>query len=293
VGKTRSQLREFARTVLHDSDSPNWVGDVTFHTGGLLRGPVTVGATITAADVMDARELRPGMNVWLPQFDNGTLVHVAACQPNGDGVITATVDTRFRDAMEVWEIIDRNRESRNDPARRRNQKHRSSTINKDSIGEWHEACGLLGHDVRLEAGWNRFEVVAAMEGTISRIRIELETPAEFVVAVFGKPVDPGFMDDVIGDPFTLDGKRNWRRAAPRERLRERWNLYAMGNAEEPCGYGEDLKTDGASLTGVHSDESGFAYRSESRTLLYVTVYVTEANTIPLGRILWAQLEAGS
>jgi hypothetical protein len=143
------------------------------------------------------------------------------------------------------------------------------------------------------AGWNVFEVVAAMEGTISRFRLELGTPAEFVCAVFGKAVDRGFMEDVIGDPFTENGKRNWRRSGPRARLRDHWNLYAEGTAEDPCGYGEDMKSDGATLTGIHNDESGFAYRSEDRTKLYVVVYVRAENTIPLGRIMWPQLEAGA
>lgn len=293
VGKTRSQLREFARTVLEAASSPNWVGDITFNSGALLSGTHPVGATVTTADVMDARLLVPTMNLWAPGFDGGTRFNVSACQVNDGGIVTATVDTRFRDALEVWDIIDRNRESRNDPARRRNQKHRSSTIRKDSIGTWDEIGGLLGHDIKLEAGWNVFEVVAATEGTISRFHLELNTPAEFACAVFGRPVDTGFLDDVIGLPLTVEGTKNWRRSAARTRLRDRWHLYSEGTHDEPCGYNEDLKSDGAPLTGTFRTDAGFAYRSESRTLLYVAVWVAAPNTIPLGRIMWPQLEAGA
>lgn len=291
-GLNRSQVRRFSRAKLHDSNDANWVGDITFHTGALLRGNVAVGATVREADVMDARELRPGMNIRLPQFAAGKTVHVSACQVRSDGTVTATVDTRWRDAMEVWEVIARNKESRNDPARRRNRDARSSTIAKDSIGEWDEVGGETGHDIKLVAGWNVFEVVAAMAGQIERFRLELQTPAEFACAVFGRPVDRGFMDDVIGLPLTAAGEKNWRRSGPRGRLRDNWLLYSAGTPDEPCGYGEDLKTDGADLTGVHRDEAGFSYRSEYRTKLYVAVWVPSANTIPLGRIMWPQLEAG-
>lgn len=291
AGKTRSQLREFARTVLDAASSPNWVGDIVFHTGGLVSGEHGLGAAITTADVLDARELIPTMNLWAPGFDGGTQFNVSALQVAEDGTVTATVDTRFRDALEVWDIIDRNRESRNDPARRRNLRHRSSTIRKDSIGEWDEIGGRLGHDVRLESGWNSFEVVGAMEGTIARLKVVLDDPAEFVVAVFGRKVDPGWLYDHLGDPLEAGAAKRWQ--TRHDALDDRWLLYSAGTPDEPCGYHPGRKADDDPITGRHVDDASWRYASESRTLLYVAVFVREANTIPLGRIIWPQLEAGA
>lgn len=305
VGLNRSQMREFARSILHDSDDANWVGDITFHTGALIRGDGFEGMTVTPADVMDARELRPGMNLDLPQFAGGVFVHISAIQVDGSGIVTATVDTRFRDAMEVWEVIARNAESRHDPARKRNAKHRSSTILKDSIGEWDEIGGLLGNDVTLDAGWNVFPVVAATEGTISRLRIILDTPAEFAVAVFGKAVDRGFLDNMVAKPLTRYGTRQWEKKA--DVLEDAGLLFSAGTKDEPCGYWPGRKTETVinegtdeettvvtnPPTGKVVDDAGFAYRSESRTLLHVAVWVRTENTIMAGRIMWPQLEAGA
>lgn len=326
AGVTRSQAREFARTVLHDSDDPNWIGDITFHTGALIRGEGTVGMTVTPGDVMDARELRPGMNLWLPQFDGGTLVHVSACEVNAEGIVTATVDTRFRDAMEVWEVIARNKESRNDPSRQRERRYRASTIVKDSIGEWDEFGGMLGVDLPLERGWNKFPVVAAMEGQIHKIKIALSTPAECAVAVFGKEPDIGWLNGLIANPLTVAGTKKWE--TERNALEDNWILYSAGTHDEPGGYwpgrkkwrsvtGEeanpdydptadsnDTDTDDdetievtteesfGTLTGKHVDDAGFRYAAFDRKVVWVAVWVRSANKIETGRVLWPQLEAG-
>lgn len=327
VGKTRSQLREFARTVLDAASTPNWVGDIVFHTGALLVGEQLAGVTVTPELVKDARTLIPTQNLWAPRFAGGTQFNVSACQVDQAGLVTATVDTRFRDAAEVWEIIDRNRESRNDPARRRQQKHRSSTITKDSIGEWDEIGGRLGHDVTLEPGWNQFEVVAAMEGQIAWLKIVLANPAEFAVAIFGRSGGKSLLNDVNPKPLAAGGAKKWN--THRDALDDRGLLYSAGTPLEPCGYwpgrkkfesttepGEnpdyaptaDANTTGTddqefidvtttesfgTITGKHVDDAGFRYWSEDRTKIYVCVYVRNANTIPLGRIMRNQLESGA
>jgi hypothetical protein len=275
---------------------------------------------------MDARTLRPGMNIWLPAFDGGTLVHVSACQVDGDGIVTATVDTRFRDAMEVWEVIARNKESRNDPSRHRARRYRASTIVKDSIGEWDEFGGFLGVDVPLERGWNMFPVVAAMEGQVRKLRIELATAAEFAVVVLGKETDAGWMNNAIPHPLTVSGTKAWETKA--DQLADQWILYSAGTHAEPGGYwpgrktwksvtgeeanpdydpGADENTTGTdddetievtteessgALTGKFVDTAGFPYFAFDRKVVWVGVWVRGENTIPVQRILWPQLEAG-
>lgn len=326
AGVTRKQAREYAKTVLHDSDDANWVGDITFNAGALIRGEASIGATLTAADVMDARELRPGMNLWLPAFDGGTLMHVSACQVSRDGIVTATVDTRARDAMEVWEVIARNRESRNDPSRQRERRFRASTIAKDSIGEWDEFGGMLGVDLPLERGWNKFPVIAAMEGQIHKLKIVLDTPAEFAVAVWGEDPDVGWLNENMPHPLTVSGTKAWETKG--DALDDRLLLYSAGTHDEPCGYfpgrkkwksvtGEEANPDYApaaddndtgtddqetvevttqesygTLTGKFVDEAGFRYFAADRKVVWVTVFVRAENKIPLGRVMWPQLEAG-
>jgi peptidoglycan hydrolase-like protein with peptidoglycan-binding domain len=328
VGKTRSQLREFARTVLEAASAPNWFGDITFHTGALLRGEHLADVTATPEIVMDARELIPTMNLWAPRFDGGTQFNIAALQVDEAGTATATVDTRFRDALEVWEIIDRNRESRNDPARRRNMAARSSTIRKDSIGEWDEIGGLLGVDLDLQRGWNVFPVVAATEGTIRKIRIALNTPAEFAYAVFGRKIGKDWLNTLIPHPLTVSGTKAWETKHD-ELDDDGWILFSLGTHDEPGGYWPGRKTyksvtgrepnpdydpdadenetgtdddeylsvttseASGTLTGKHVDAAGFPYYSADRTTLWVAVWVGKPNKIEAGRIMWPQLEAGA
>jgi hypothetical protein len=250
TGMRRAQMFEHSRTKLHDSEDSNWIGDITFHSGALLRGEVAIGAAITDDDVMEAGELLPGMNLFVPNFQGGTLFHVAASQPNAQGVFSATIDTRFRDAMEAWEVMDRNKESRRDPARRRNQQHRSSTIVKDSIGEWDELGGLLGQDVTLEPGWNVFEVVGAAEGVIAKLRLVVQSidsdgttveieGHEFACAVFGRPITAERLNNLIPKPLTSAGTKMWE--SQRGELDGRWILYSAGTRDEPCGYSPGRK----------------------------------------------------
>lgn len=299
AGMNRPQMRESSRTELHDSNDPNWVGTIVFNTGALIRGDGFTGMDVGAEDVMDARAIRPGMNLDLPQFDGGTFVHVAACEVDAAGIVTATVDTRFRDAMEVWEIMLRNAESRRDPARSRQRKHRASTITKDSIGEWDEIGGLLGNDIELDPGWNVFPVVAAMEGTIARIKIDTTPATEFVLAVFGERIGAGALTSLIGDPLTKAGTKKWSKESVRQDLERDYELlYVAGDNKQPCGYwpkqkGKEGDGEGeATLTGKWNDDAGFAYRSRVRHMLWVAVWSAEASKIQAGRIMWPQLEAG-
>jgi hypothetical protein len=141
TGFTRDQMREWAKAELTNSTDDNWVGTISFPTGGLVRGEHTPGETITEADVMPARELRPGMNLWAPLFDGGVLLHVSGVGVGSDGLVEAMVDTRARDALKVWQIIARNREARKNPARLWLQDHRASTTLHDSLTEWDEFGG--------------------------------------------------------------------------------------------------------------------------------------------------------
>jgi hypothetical protein len=213
-GHTRHQMREWSSGEIARGED-NWVGTIDITTGGVLHGEVAPGTVIGGDDIMDVRAIQPGMNAWLPLFAGGILVHVSAVEVSydGNGIPQAKlyVDTQARDAMQVWDVIRRNRESRNDPARRR-KGNRASTELKDSITEWDEVGGVVYDDVDLQPGWNVIPVVAGQEGSVSRIRVLIQDVTggdgevaiqgrEFAVAVFGKKVTPKRLRHLIGNPL--------------------------------------------------------------------------------------------
>jgi hypothetical protein len=315
VGMTRKQMRTWARTELSPGTSPNWVGTITLRSGAVIAGEHTPGSALTAADLMPAKALRPGMNVWLPQFDDGILVHVSGVEVRGTtpDEVVLTVDTRARDTMKVWEIIRRNRDSRRNPARAWLNQHRSSSLTKDAVGEFDEIGGVIDDRVTLAAGsWTVFPVVAGQEGVIRSLRIETVTPTEFVVAVFGKQIKPTALSSMVGNPLTKRGMKKWVDEDVRAKLDEDYVLlYAAGEKQAPCGYfpgskfpdgapddsassDDDTDTpDAAFLTGRWEDDAGFSYHTFDGPVLWVAVYAVDASHVRAGRIMWPQLEAGS
>lgn len=295
VGFTQNQAKRMARQIKLQADSSNWVGTVTFNTGGLILGEHTPGDTFAASDVMDARRLKPGMNVWAPLFDGGTLFHVSGVTVNGRS-ISATLDTRARDTMEVWEIIKRNRESRKDPARQWLKSHRSSGLTNDVVSQWDDAGGEV-EDTELHGGrWNVLPVVTGQEGTIASLRLRLSgAKCEFVVAVFGRDIPESRLEARIGNPLTEAGSAKWTDQDVLDDLDDNWLLlYVAGDDVQPCGYYPKAKADaGASLTGVWKDDAGFGYRTFDDYSVWLAIYPAENCTLQGGQVFRNQLEAGS
>jgi hypothetical protein len=301
-GFTISQMREFARAEIDASTDDNWVGQIVFHTGALVAGDHTPGTPVAPSDIFRARALRPGMNLSLPLFDGGIVVHVSAVSVGEDGTVTATVDTRARDSMAVWEVIQRNRESRRNPARQWVRDHRASGEIKDAIDGWDEVGGLLGDNVTVPGHrWTIFEVVAGQEGTVARLRLRTNPNAEFVCAVFGRVFDTDAMEKRltrrVGNPLTEAGSKKWEDEDVRDDLDDNnFLLYVAGSNEDPCGYYPKHKTDGETtnpLTGRWKDDAQFGYRTFAQPVLYVAMYADRDTVVPAGRIMWPQLEAGA
>lgn len=301
-GFTRHQMRDWARAEVYRGED-NWFGTITIHTGGILIGDVAVGATITEADIADVRDIRPGQNVRLPMFGGGILLHISGVEisrtEGGHPVARLTVDTQARDALPVWEQIRRNRETRRD-AGRRWKGNRASSQTKDSIDVWDEVGGVLHDDRTLSPGWNKVTVVGGQEGTVSRLRLVVQTVEpgeeivingiEFACAVAGSRISPARMETLVPNPLSGDGSV-W--AEKEAALRKAGILYSAGTNDEPCGYGMGRKSDGATLTGLHVDDAGFAYRCGPDHLLDVLIWVGEEATLLGGRVMWNQLEAGA
>lgn len=299
TGHTKNQVKNFARADLHEAEASNWVGSIVFATGGLILGEHTPGTAI--GTVMDARQLKPGMNVWAPLFDGGTLFHVSGCEvgqtSDGRSLVTAQVDTRFRDTMAVNEIIDRNRESRRNPARDWTRNYRSSGKVNDVVSEWDDVGGFLPGDVQLQGGrWNKIGMIAGQEGTISSLRIRLaDEECESVVGVFGRDIEEEKLNRRIGNPLSPDGRAQWQDQGILEDLDDKhFLLYVAGSDEQPCGYWPKTKTDaGAGLTGIHKDDAGFRYFAFDDCSVWLMIYPAQDCTLLGGRLMRNQLESGS
>jgi len=297
TGHTKNQVKNFARADLHEAEASNWVGTVVFNTGGLILGEHTPGAAI--GTVMDARQLKPGMNIWAPLFDGGTLFHVSGCEvgqtSDGRPLVTAQVDTRARDTMAVNEIIDRNRESRISPARNWTRNYRSSGKVNDVVSEWDDVGGFLPNDLELVGGeWTVIGLVGGQEGTVQRIRMLFDNPCEAAVGLFGKKIEPAKLNNRLGNPLSPSDAANWLDEDILEDLdANHFLLGKWGDDENPVGYWARSKADGGALRGIFKDDAGIPYFCFDDASLYLAVYPAQDTTLRGGRILKNQLESGS
>jgi hypothetical protein len=308
TGFTRQQMRRWARAELADAATDNWVGTVDLGAMAVVRGEHTPGDPVTADDVMPGRALRPGMNLWAPLFAGGTLFHISGLDVSSDGrSVAPALDTRARDTMKVWEVIQRNRESRKNPARAWVNQYRSSQISKDGLTTWDEIGGTIDDRIRLTGGtWNVFPVLAGQEGTVSRIRVQTFPPTEFVMAVTGRELPVRRWNHLVPDPLgpvlVVDGNETptaWEKDSVRAKLDDWFLLYAAGTHDEPCGYSPGHKTGSnggrtlSDVSGLHIDDASFGYRTFAEPVLYVAVFPADDCSVRPGRIMWQQLEEGS
>lgn len=310
TGMTRAQMAEWANTELQDSGDDDWLGSITFNTGALVQGIHVPGTALDQADVFRARDLRPGMNLWLPLFSGGITVHVSAVTVDTARNVTATVDTRARDSLEIWEIMERNQESRTSPYRAWLEEHRASEVTKDAIIPWDEIGGILFDKTPLNAeAWKVIPIVAGQAGTIAQLRMKTSVPAEYCVAVFGSKVGERQLQRIIGNPLTVEGRRNFRKETKRGLLDGEVLLYVAGDKDAPCGYFPRTKSEQpteeeladpdaefppeAPLTGRWEDDASFSYRTAREPVLYMAVWVDRACSLPAGRIMFNQLESGA
>jgi hypothetical protein len=227
------------------------------------------------------------------------LMHVATRDLNADRTVQIAVDTQARDALEVWEIHNRNREARRDPARQWKRENRSSTLGRDAMTGWDEIGGKLDTRVFLNGHtWRVFPVVAGEEGQVREVIFTTDNdPAEFVLAMFGKRVSAATMARLVGNPFTDDGKRNWRRHGDKLRDSHLW-MYEAGWEDNPCGYHPTTKVEAKKdfpekgskqVTGRWVDTAGFPYRCDNDNVLYVAMYASWDTFVQPGRVMKVQL----
>lgn len=305
-GFTYADGKRWAKGQLARVNEHTRTGTITLNGVGVISGAWNPGDAADASRIVSARDIEAGKNLWLANHEGGTLVHIAEVdiQPGAAGqpdTVTLTVDTGYRDALELAEIKARNKESRRDPRREWVNEQRSSKTVRD-IQPWHWKAGIVSRKVTCPADtWTVLPVFAGATGTLSRLRIDLEVNTEFCMAIFANRVGRKLLNGRIGNPFPVDadGETVWSDPAKQAFFEDRLLVYSAGSNEQPCGYwpkkhtNRDRATTSNPLTGVWQDDASFGYFTSDIPALWVAIYPKAATSLKRGRILRAQLEPGA
>lgn len=301
AGVEKASARKFIQGQAARAAGQNWTGTIRLNSIGAFAGEVNPEdiETLTADDVMSYRDIRPGMNAWLPLFDGGTLVHISGVDVDADGA-TLTVDTQARDLMEVSEIIARNRESRRDVRREWKVTNLGARPTGNMVSR-DERFGRRDTDKALVGDrWNVVPVIVGQSGSVNHTHIKLTPGAEYVVAVFSNKVTRKQLARTIGNPFPLndDFESVWEQESNSDFLDDKILLYASGDETQPCGYGKRAKfrpdgetLTGAALTGLHLDDATWPYLSDSSQdpVIWLAIYPLDDCVLKRG-LLFSALE---
>lgn len=212
--------------------------------------------------------------------------------------VTLTIDTMYRDLLTVAEVIERNRETRFDPARNIiNQRRKSAHVAEISGWDGESGAGKIPA-VTLSAGWNVIRIVLAQYGQIEFLDVKTYSPAKrFVMALFGKAPSNSAsqlksqLGTVIGNPlnkFYTGGKaydpfqKNVTVSSisgitkTQQWLDTNWFIEAWGTPDKPGGYWPGDAGENHPLTGRLRDESSFAFATYQPPFAYLAVYVEAA-----------------
>lgn len=291
AGFSRTQIRQWARQEL--GTGTQWRGTIEINTGAIVGGDHTPGTEVTS--ILRALDIQPGMNLYLPLFAGGIVVHVAGVSVTNEGrTITLVVDTKPGDTLPVWAAIQRDRDNRNTVHRSFFAQRRSADLERENTFD--EVGGKIQPIELNPDNWTVFPVVAKQAGTIEKIRLSLSPNREFVVAVFGRKPSPGRLRRVTNAPLTLAGRKRWTEEAVYDALnRDYVVLYVAGSDEDPCGYSPGRKSEGDSLTGRWEDDASFPFvtfmnDTDRGSVLWVAVWVGASATVDGGRIMWPSAE---
>jgi hypothetical protein len=275
----------------------NWTGTLTL-TADVASGDPTSYDTVTAQ--MSRLDLEAGMNIKVRHFDGSTLFHISGINVSSDLSVSCAVDTKARDLLTLGQILERNRQSRQHPARQWLRTHRGTDANHAQI-QWSEVGGRIYTKVTCPANqWTVFPVIAGQSGQVGRVRIQTSSaPAAFVAAAFAKKVGPKYLHNRIGDPFAVNanGESKWTNTNVMADIDDaRAILGAWGDDKQPCGYAprshtkDDGTTSDAPITGLFLDDGGFDYHTFTQPVIYVAVYPKTDTVIRPQRIMWPVLE---
>lgn len=309
-GMTKQQMVDWCRGDQARSSAKNWVGQITLNDFGPIAGEHNPGDTPLTDDdprIMSHRDIRPGMNAWLPLFDGGTLVHISGVRPQRNDTnrsCVLTVDTQARDRLEIAAVLDRDTEARRDPRREWYASNRAAKPSGNMVPR-DEFFGRLQQKITLPGDkWTAFPVPAGQSGQINRVHIQLvNAAAAFAMVILGE----GRSDEQVAKQLNrridnplaavADGAEAWfEKDSNAGWFRDRTLLYAAGTHDQPCGYWPRKHTNAAgnttsaAVTGEWIYDSPFPYLTGTYApgVVWVAIYPDRDTHIKAGQILWAQ-----
>jgi hypothetical protein len=307
-GLRKARLLSWLRGQQARTGAKNWTGTMRFEEGfGGFDGEWGPGDAefLQGAGgipyVRSVRDVRPGMNIWEPHFDGGTLFHVSGMDIDPGGRSgTAYVDTQARDLMEVAAIIARNAESRHDMRREWLSQNRPTRASH-ALVERDENFGILDRNVKLRGGrWNVVQVIVGQHGQVNKTRLRiLNAKAAFAMVVASVNLTEARLDRWIGNPLAAvadGGQAWWEEDDNADRLENKDFLYAAGTHDQPCGYwprkhtNDKGNTTSFGLTGKWVDDANWSYicAAGTRVIVNVGIWPDRDGVLQKGQIFWAQ-----
>ncbi len=296
-----------AKTITHrDPDAHEWTGSITLEDIAVFAGDTTGidPGDLTAANLMSAHRIRPGMNVILPHFDGGTVLHVSGANRSGK-TVRLDVSTRGLDVFDLTQALERNAESRRNIYREWSETNRGVKAPGHFVSR-DEKFGKVSQNVALVGGaWNVVEgIVVGQSGTVNYSDLRMSIPTEFCWAVFDKRVAAGTLDGLLGNPFSLDvdGRTVWEHENMDAYFAKRDLRIVKGQGAQPCGYGwkkgydsniPEGETRGARtanpLTGTDEDAASWTYGTDpiGDPVFYLAIYPLENCELKRGRVFSA------
>lgn len=186
-------------------------------------------------------------------------------------------------------IVDEIAQRRSERASRRESNGRMASVGQGVVWDAESPAGVIpAHSHYPRLGSVAFTPVPVF-GSVVRTVIEAAEPCEMIITVWNKPVTPAQVEGIIGgNPWDLTGDP-WEKK--RKALRDAGLVIGWGTAEQPAGYGYELKNEGADMTGTFYEDAEWTFRIPKGEQPFLRVLIWPTSSAPIsGRFYPAAVE---
>jgi len=233
-----------------------------------------------------------GNNVCVLGFRGANpLLHIADLKASPQThQVTITVDEHARDAMTIAAIMKDTRDAAPDPARRPGAVNRRSRMDQDIAVQFDGESdgGRIPRHALYGGLWTVIRIPVSQMGQIAKLDIKTASPAaKFALALFGAPITPAHLVNLVGDP--LSGTNPFARTEAKGiALDDLGLIEAFGAPGSAAGYGRGQEGTGT-LTGQLIDTGGLSYISARPPWIWVAEW-SPTSTFISGRIYPAPIQ---